>query len=530
MLRDELSSDLFTSSGQVRVFTGTISDTNKAFRVTLAWTDAPGEQFSVPAYKNNLDLLVTVGGKTYLGNVFNGAFSTTGGAADPANNVESVFLPPGLSGTFAVRIIATDINSDGVPGNASPLDQDFALVVYNASSSASPLPVPGAAGTTLISETCSPTNTAADPGETVTMNFALQNLGGANTTNLVCTLLASGGVFSTSGPQNFGVLTPAGPLVSRPFTFTAQGVCGRAITATLQLQDGVTPLGYARFDIPLGQTQPFTAFAENFDSVTAPALPPNWTTSTSGGGSPWSTTTSVSDTPPNAATALDADSTGVAELLSPLIHITSSAPQLSFSNYYNLEGDTFGLSLSAAYDGGVLEIKIGSGAFTDILTAGGTFSAGGYVCRIYGTGGNPLADRPAWSGDSGGFISTVVNLPTAAAGQDVRLKWRLGTDLNNSFGGVAWYIDSLTIRDANFSCCTSSVASPLITGINVTRSNVVVSSTSSPAGHYTLQYKNSLTDTQWLPLTAPQPGTGSTLSLIDTNAPGPRRFYRVLAN
>jgi hypothetical protein len=110
------------------------------------------------------------------------------------------------------------------------------------------------------------------------------------------------------------------------------------------------------------------------------------------------------------------------------------------------------------------------------------------------------------------------------------LKWRLGTDLNNSFGGVAWYIDSLTIRDANFSCCTSSVASPLITGINVTRSNVVVSSTSSPAGHYTLQYKNSLTDTQWLPLTAPQPGTGSTLSLIDTNAPGPRRFYRVLAN
>lgn len=530
MLRDELAADLFTSSGQVRVFTGSISDTNKPFRVTLAWTDAPGELYSNPAYKNNLDLMVTAGGKTYLGNVFKGAFSATGGSADPANNVESVFLPAGLSGTFSVRIIATDINSDGVPGNASPLDQDFALVVYNATSSASPLPVLGAAATALVSESCSPANSAVDPGETVTLNFALQNLGGASTTNLVATLLASSGVLAPGGQQSYGVLTPAGPLVNRPFTFTAQGVCGGAITATLQLQDGATPLGYARFDIPLGQTQPFTAFAENFDSVAAPALPPNWTTSTTGGGSPWTTTTSVQTSSPNSATAPDAPSSGLSELISPVFHITSPAAQLSFSNYYNLEGDTYGQALYAAYDGGVLEIKIGSGDFTDIVTAGGTFVAGGYVCRIYTTGNNPLADRPAWSGDSGGFISTILNLPPAAAGQNVQFKWRLGTDLDNSFGGVAWYIDTLSVRDANYSCCTSAVAPPLITGINVTRSNVVVTSTSSPAGHYTLQYKNALTDTQWLPITAPIPGTGSPLSLTDTNAPGPRRFYRVLAN
>jgi hypothetical protein len=529
MVRDELSSDLFTNSGQVRVFSGTISDTNKPFRVTLAWTDAPGDQFAT-AYKNNLDLVVSAGGRTYLGNVFNGAFSTTGGAADGANNVESVFLPAGLSGTFSVRIIATDINSDGVPGNASPLDQDFALVVYNASSSISPLPVLGAAGTTLVSESCSPANAAVDPGETVTLNFALQNLGGASSTNLVATLLASGGVLAPGGPQSYGVLAPAGPLVSRPFSFTAQGVCGGAITATLQLQDGTTPLGYARFDIPLGQTQPFTVFAENFDSVTAPALPPNWTTSTTGGGSPWTTTTTTADTSPNSASAPDADTSGVAELISPVIHITSPVAQLSFSNYYNLEGDTYGQAVYAAYDGGVLEIKIGTGAFTDILTAGGTFVAGGYVCRIYTTGNNPLADRPAWSGDSGGFISTVVNLPPAAAGQNVQFKWRLGTDLNNTFGGVAWYIDTLTVRDANYSCCTSSVSPPTLTGITVTRSNVTVTSTSSAGGHYTLQYKNALSDSQWLPLTTPIPGTGNPISLIDTNAPGPRRFYRVLAN
>ena len=42
-------------------------------------------------------------------------------------------LPPaGLSGPYSITVTATNINSDGVPGNASALDQDFALVAYNA--------------------------------------------------------------------------------------------------------------------------------------------------------------------------------------------------------------------------------------------------------------------------------------------------------------------------------------------------------------------------------------------------------------
>jgi len=62
------------------VFTGTITDPTKPFRVTLAWTDAPGNT-SGNAYNNDLDLTVTVGGSSYKGNVFSGAYSTTGGAS-----------------------------------------------------------------------------------------------------------------------------------------------------------------------------------------------------------------------------------------------------------------------------------------------------------------------------------------------------------------------------------------------------------------------------------------------------------------
>src|SRR5258708_1352034 len=94
-----MAADVFTASGQTRVFTGLISDTNKPFRVTVAWTDAPGSTTG-NAYKNNLDLTVTVSGQTYKGNVFSGAYSVTGGSAGLKNNVGSGFLPAGGSGSF----------------------------------------------------------------------------------------------------------------------------------------------------------------------------------------------------------------------------------------------------------------------------------------------------------------------------------------------------------------------------------------------------------------------------------------------
>ena len=129
-IRDEDPADLFTATGQSRTFNVFAGDATQPFRVTLAWTDAPGSTAGA-SFNNNLDLTVTVGGNTYRGNVFTGRNSVTGGAADVANNVESVFLPAGVTGPATVTVTATNINSDGVPGNASALDQDFALVAYN---------------------------------------------------------------------------------------------------------------------------------------------------------------------------------------------------------------------------------------------------------------------------------------------------------------------------------------------------------------------------------------------------------------
>ncbi|MGD0615189.1 MAG: S8 family serine peptidase [Verrucomicrobiota bacterium] len=136
ILRDQV--DRFTATGQTRTFTGTITDSTQPFRVTVAWTDPPGSLAAARALVNDLDLTVTVGGETYKGNVFSGATSVAGGTADSLNNVESVFLPAGTSGSFTVTITAADIAADALAIGGSIPEQDFALVVYNANPTALP--------------------------------------------------------------------------------------------------------------------------------------------------------------------------------------------------------------------------------------------------------------------------------------------------------------------------------------------------------------------------------------------------------
>ncbi|WP_324987892.1 S8 family serine peptidase [Hyalangium sp.] len=137
LLDDQNPANLFTATGQTHEFNGVVADSSKPFRVTVAWTDAPGSTTG-SAWRNNLDLTLTIGANTYRGNVFTGANSVTGGTADGSNNVESVFLPAGVSGPFTVTVTAANINSDGLPGNSSPLDQDFALIAYNTCQDAPP--------------------------------------------------------------------------------------------------------------------------------------------------------------------------------------------------------------------------------------------------------------------------------------------------------------------------------------------------------------------------------------------------------
>lgn len=265
LLRDQLTNDLFTASGQSRTFTGTVVSNNMPVRITLAWTDAPGST-SGNAYKNNLDLTVVINGTTYRGNVFSGGSSTSGGSADVRNNVESVFLPAGTTGTVSITIGATSINSDGVPNYGTALDQDFALVAYNIQEAQAPA-IAGA-GATLVAESCGSGNAAIDPFETVTINLALRNVGTAPTTNVVATLQATGGVTAPSAAQSYGALAAGGAPVTNAFSFTASGDCGGTVTATVSLVDGSTDLGTVAYTFTLGGTLTTTLTNSNAAAIT----------------------------------------------------------------------------------------------------------------------------------------------------------------------------------------------------------------------------------------------------------------------
>lgn len=176
-----------------------------------------------------------------------------------------------------------------------------------------------------------------------------------------------------------------------------------------------------------------STFAEDFDGVTAPALPAGWTTSAVGAGALWATLTTSNDTPPNAAFTNNPPTASQQSLVAPSLFVASMPAQLTFRNRYATEN---------AWDGGVLEIAIGAGAFQDILAAGGSFASGGYNGTLNAGSANPLAGRQAWTGTSAGFVLTTVNLPPASAGEDIVLRWRMGSD--GSVGATGWWIDTIS--------------------------------------------------------------------------------------
>src|SRR5262245_15410929 len=162
---------LLTATGQTFQSTGSVASSSQPFRVTLAWTDAPGPTTGAP-WVNNLDLEVTIGGQTYRGNVFSGANSTTGGTADIRNNVESVFIPAGVSGSFTVTVRATNIAGDGIPGSGDTTDQDFALIIYNGTAGA---PANPAIGVSPASFTFTATAGGVNPAN---QSLSITNTGG----------------------------------------------------------------------------------------------------------------------------------------------------------------------------------------------------------------------------------------------------------------------------------------------------------------------------------------------------------------
>ena len=138
------------ATGDSQTFLVTL-DTNSVsatfpLRVTVAWTDPPGNPAAAIKLVNNLDLVVTnlTTGAVFFGNdipadsVFNSPWNTNGPPnLDTVNNIQNVFLAPPLGGSYSVTVVGRGVNVNAVTaqtnnsaGNFAPnVVQDYALVI-----------------------------------------------------------------------------------------------------------------------------------------------------------------------------------------------------------------------------------------------------------------------------------------------------------------------------------------------------------------------------------------------------------------
>jgi hypothetical protein len=202
---------------------------------------------------------------------------------------------------------------------------------------------------------------------------------------------------------------------------------------------------------------------ENFDGVTPPALPQDWVATNAQGPPPfWVTSNSgvpvpPADTGPNAAFI---DDPGVVsdKLLDSLRFgfFEVSAAQLTFRHNFKLEASSE--DPNVGFDGGVLEMSF-DGGNTFQYVPPDAFLVGGYNRTISNDRGSPIAGLRAWSGNSEGFITTVINLPFDV--KDGRLRWRMAGDSSGSDEG--WRVDTITIARCQGPPCVTPTPTPPIT-------------------------------------------------------------------
>ena len=133
------------ATGDQRTFLLTVSTNSGAaaqpLRVTLAWTDPPGDPIAATKLVNNLDLIVTnlTTGAIYLGNdiprasSFSAAWDPTDTNAvpnfDSVNNVENVFMALADGTSYSVTVLGRAVNVNAVTAQTNDVVQDFSLVI-----------------------------------------------------------------------------------------------------------------------------------------------------------------------------------------------------------------------------------------------------------------------------------------------------------------------------------------------------------------------------------------------------------------
>ncbi|CAK0752726.1 extracellular elastinolytic metalloproteinase [Gammaproteobacteria bacterium] len=143
----------------------------------------------------------------------------------------------------------------------------------------------------------------------------------------------------------------------------------------------------------------------------------------------------------------DNDTPTDASLISPVIKVGTQPFSVKFDTAFQFEIDTDD-GPGFSFDGGVVEVKIGSGRWQDVLAAGGSFTRGGYNTQVIAFAPNyDVAGACAgFGGFSAGLTPQTISFGTALAGRSVRLRFRAATD--SGTGELGWLVDNIRVVGA----------------------------------------------------------------------------------
>jgi subtilisin family serine protease len=284
--------------------------------------------------------------------------------------------------------------------------------------------------------------------ETVDLNVTIDNLG-LDATNVVGTLTSSDpNITIIDGSALFGNVDSAatGNNAADPFVIQSGGAVPLDYDASLQLTltaDGDYSVNHSFTVLMNPRVIHWQDDVESgANGWTHEPVDPTW-------GDQWHISTENSNSPSHAWKCGDA-STGNytslldAGLISPAILIPFGS-ELVFSHW--IIAETSGAYLDSAYDGGIVEISVNSGAFVQISPVGGYQ----HTYRYTAGGGNPftgpLPGTPCLSGNQQSWQDVRFDL-SSYAGLSARFRFRFSSDANTTREG--WYIDDVRVLGGDF--------------------------------------------------------------------------------
>ena len=204
----------------------------------------------------------------------------------------------------------------------------------------------------------------------------------------------------------------------------------RIVSYAINLSAGTTQTYSYTVKINSGTYYPTNNYID--ESVPSTTISSAWT-NTSSTTTTWTTSTAQKNSAPNSLFTANLTSVSDQKLETTNSFTLPANPiSLSFQGYINAE---------SGWDGGVVEISTNNGvSWTDL---GSAITTGKYNGNL-GSSTNPLSGKAAFTGNSAGFIKTVIDL-SAYTGQTVKFRFRFGSDA--SVAATGWYLDDILLKD-----------------------------------------------------------------------------------